>query len=59
MSEENFWSSTPAKIVKLANIHMEINNPNKNKENDRYHNTSTNSKGERIFRSETQTFRKI
>ncbi|MBP3905750.1 MAG: hypothetical protein J6D47_05975 [Peptostreptococcaceae bacterium] len=31
MSEEEFYSATPKKLFKLAEIHNEINNPNSSK----------------------------
>lgn len=57
MSEDDFWASTPDKLVRLANIHNEVNNPKK--ESDNNYNDIPNRKGEIITRGETQTFRKI
>lgn len=56
MTEDEFWSSTPDKLVRLSKIHNEINNPKK-ENNDQY--DVPNRKGEIITRGETQTYRKI
>lgn len=55
MNENEFWRSTPDKLVRLSKIHYEINNPKNNKTNDIKH----NEKGEIITRGERQTFKKI
>ena len=56
MSEDEFWRSTPDKLVRLARIHNEVNNPKKER-NTPY--DIPNKKGEIISRGETQTFKKI